>query len=135
MPKANNRNIKILGAGWLVLGGIFLAIALVAFLSVVIGNDPDGQAFESGDKWWIVVLVLLALGAVPMVNGLALLRRNPVARPLIAISSLVFLIPSAAGAATGVGIPFLLVVLASLWFTSSKNGKKAFESYVARENG
>ena len=131
----NNRKIKILGAGWLVLGGIFLALALLAFLSVVIGDDPTGQAFESGDKWWIVVLVLLGLGAIPMANGLALLRRNPAARPLVAISSVVLLIPSAASAVTGLGIPFLAVVAFSLWLTLSQRGKEALEGYMARENG
>ena len=54
MHRTNSRNIKILGAGWLTLGGIFVALAIVAFLSLVIGDDPAGQAFESGDKWWIV---------------------------------------------------------------------------------
>ena len=132
MPKASSRNIKILGAAWLVLGGIFLALALVAFLSVVIGDDPEGQAFESGDKWWIVVSALLVLGSIPMISGLALLLRNPVARPIIAISSLVLLVPSAAGTITGIGIPFLLLVAASLWLTLSKGGKEALESYMAR---
>ena len=93
MLGTKNRNIKILGAAWLVLGGIFLALALVAFLSVVLGDDPAAQAFEAGDKWWIVVLVLLVLGGIPMVNGLALLRRHPGARLFIAISSLVLLNP------------------------------------------
>jgi hypothetical protein len=134
-PKTNDGRIKLLGAGWLGLGGIFLALAFVAFLSVVIGDDPAGQAFESGDKWWIVVLVLLALGAIPMVNGLALLRRNTKARPLIAVSSLVLLIPSIGGAATFFGIPLLLVVVASLWLTFSRRGREAFASYTAREKG
>ena len=40
MPGTKTR-IKILGAAWLVLGGFFLALALVAFLSVVIGDDPE----------------------------------------------------------------------------------------------
>ena len=125
MPETKNRNIKILGAGWLVLGGLFLALALIAFLSVVIGDDPEGQAFEAGDKWWIVVLVLLVVGAIPLVNGLTLLRRNPVARPLIAISSLVLLLPS-----VPMVLP-LLVVVPSLWLTLSTDGKEALESYTA----
>ena len=135
MLGTSNRNIKILGAAWLGLGGIFLALAFVAFLSVVIGDDPELQAFESGDKWWVVVLVLLVLGAIPMVNGLTLLRRNSVARRLLAISSIVLLLPSAYGASTIFGIPALLVVVASLWLTLSRGGKRAFESYMARENG
>ena len=135
MRGTKNRNIKILGAGWLVLGGIFLALAVMAFLSVVIGDDPATAAFEAGDKWPIVVLVLLGIGAILTIPGLALLRRNPVARPLIAISSLVLLIPSAYGASTGIGVPFLLVVVVNLWLTLSRGGKEALESYTARENG
>ena len=102
MPETNNRKFKILGAGWLVLGGLWFALAFMAFVSVVQGDE--GAAFESGDKWWIVVLVLLVLGAIQAVNGLTLLRRNPVARPLIAISSSVLLIPSA-----GLLVPLLVV--------------------------
>ena len=93
MPETTNRKFKILGTAWLALGGIFLALALLAFVSVVLGDDPDAQAFEAGDKWWIVVLVLLGVGAILMVPGLALLRRDPVARSLLIISSLVLLIP------------------------------------------
>ena len=130
-----NRNIKILGAAWLGMGGILLVLAFIAFLSVVVGEDPAGQAFEAGDKWCIVVLVLLGIGAILMVPGLALLRRNPVARPLIAVFSLVILVPSAVSVVTGIGAPFLLVVVASLWLTLSRGGKQAIESYLARENG
>ena len=135
MPKTTNGRIKFLGAGWLGFGAIFLALAFLAFLSVVIGDDPESQAFESGDKWWIVVLVLLGIGTILMIPGLAFLRRNLVARPLIAITSMVLVIPSAASAVTGLGIPFLLVVVASLWLTLSGRGKKALETYMARENG
>ena len=103
----------------------------MAFVSVVLGDDPAGQAFESGDKWWIVVLVLLVLGAIPTINGLALLRRHTVARPVLAISSLILLIPSAVGVVTGIGIPFLVVVVASLWLTLSRRGKEALEGYMA----
>ena len=129
MLGTTNRKIKILGAVWLGVGGIFLALAFVAFLSVVIGDDPAGQAFEAGDKWCIVVLVLLGIGAILMVPGLALLRRNPVARPLLAITSLVLLVPSV------LAVFPLLVVLPSLWVTLSTGGKEAFESYTPRENG
>ena len=84
----------------------------------------------------IFVLVLLVLGPIFMVNGLALLRRNPAARPVLAISSLVLLIPSAVGVvAGGIGIPALLVVVPSLWITISRGGREAFESYMAKENG
>ena len=135
MRGTKNRNIKILGAAWLVTGAVFLALAIIAFLSVVLGDDPAGQAFESGDKWWIVVLVLLVLGAIPTVNGLALLRRARLGRRLLAISSLALLIPSAVGTTTGIGIPFLVVVVASLWLTLTQGGKEAYESYMARANG
>ena len=135
MSDTTKRNINILGSAWLGLGGIFLALAFAAFLSVVIGDDPAGQAFEAGDKWWIVVLALLALAAIPTVNGLTLLRRSPVARPLVTISSLILLIPSAISVVTGFGVPLMLVVVASLWLTLTKGGKKAFESYMAREIG
>ena len=135
MPETKNRKFKILGAAWLGLGGIFLALALVAFLSVVIGNDPETQAFEAGDKWWIVVLVLLGLAAIQMASGLTLLRRNPVARPVLVISSLVLLYPAAVGVVTGIGIPFLVAVVASLWLTLTKGGKRALESYMARAIG
>ena len=130
-----NRKFRFLGAGWVGWGGFFLAIAFLAFLSVVIGDDPETQAFEAGDKWWIVVLVFLVLGATFSVNGLALLRRNPVARSVLAISSLVFLIPSALLVVTGSGVLLLFVVVPSLWLTLSKGGKEAYESYMARENG
>ena len=70
-----------------------------------------------------------------MIPGLALWRRNPLARPPLIISSLVLLVPSAVSVVTGTGIPFLLVVVASLWLTLSRGGKEAFESYMARENG
>ena len=69
------------------------------------------------------------IGAIGMVDGLALLCRNPVARPVLAISSLVLLLPSAAF------IVPLLVVVPSLRLTLSKDGKEAFESYIGRENG
>ena len=130
-----NRNIKILGAAWLGFGGIFLALAFIAFLSVVIGDDPETQAFEAGDKWWIVVLVFVGLGAVFSVNGLALRRRYPALRPVLAISSLVLLIPSVVGVVTGVGAVLLLVVASSLWLTLSRAGKKTYASYMARANG
>ena len=135
MLGTNVRKIKILGAGWLFLGGIFLALAFAALLSVVIGDDPATWAFESGEKWWVVVLVLAAVGAIPTVNGLTLLRRNPAGRPVLAISSLVLFIPSAVAVVAGMGVLFLLVVVPSLWLTLSRGGKRAFESYMARENG
>ena len=132
MLGTSNRNIKILGAAWLVGGGLFFAIALFAIAQVI----TDTSAAEDGLLGGVVfVLLLLVLGATFSVNGLALLRRSPATRPLIAISSLVLLIPSAGGAVTGIGIPAFLVVVASLWLTLSSGGKEAFESYMTRANG
>ncbi len=84
--------------------------------------------FESGDAWWIVALVFLVIGAICTVSGLGLLRRNPVARPFLIISSIV-LVPL-----VGLLVPILLLA-PSLWLTLSGGGKEAFESYVARANG
>ena len=132
MRGTSNRNIKILGAAWLVGGGLFFAIALFAIVQVII----DTSAAEDGLLGGVVfVLVLLVLGATFSVNGLALLRRSPATRPLIAISSLVLLIPSAGGAVTGIGIPAFLMVVASLWLTLSSGGKEALESYMTKANG
>ena len=134
MSGTKNRNIKILGAGWLALGGIFLAIALLAIGQFIV--DPSAAEAEEGLIGGLVfVLVLVVVGSLPTVNGLALLRRHPIARPVLAVSSLVFLIPSALGVVVGIGIPFLVVVVASLWLTLSTGGKEALEGYMERANG
>ena len=128
MFKTNAGRIKLLGAAWLVEGGVSFVIALIAVAQIII----NPSAVEGG--FWVgvaFVLVLLVLGAIFSVNGLALLRRNQAARPLLAISSLVLLIPSAGGVVSGIGIPAFLVVVASLWLTLSKRGKEAFGSYMA----
>ena len=109
------------------LGAFFYAVVFINLLPLVQGNTPSGL-FESGDGWWIFDLVVLVIGGIYIVNGLALLRRDPVARPLLAISLLVSL-PSAT-----LLVP-LLVLAPSLWLTLSRGGKEAFESYMARENG
>ena len=130
MPETNNRKFKILGAGWLGLGGIAFAAAFLALFQIFFTSQEVEGGFWGGS---VFVLVLLVLGSIQMVNGLALLRRNPVARPLIAISSLVLLIPSAAGVvASGIGVVPLLVVVPSLWLTLSRRGKEALGSYMAR---
>ena len=129
MLGTKNRNIKILAVAWLVLGGLAFAFALVATGQVII----DPSAAEDGLLGGVVfILLLLVLGTIQTVNGLSLLRRNPVARPIMAISSLVLLIPAAGLAATGFGVPALVVVLASLWLTLSRGGKETLESYMAR---
>ena len=133
MSETKNRKFKILGAGWLVLGGLAFAVSLLAIAQVIIGLSAAEDGFIQGS---VFVLVLLVVGAIFSVNGVALLRRNPVARPIMAISSLVLLIPSAVGlVVSGIGGLPLLVVAPSLWFTLSGRGKKAFESYMARATG
>ena len=127
MPETKNRNIKILGAAWLGLGDLAFAFAFITSSPLAQGNAPS--ATEVSDGYWVFVALGLVMGAIGMVNGLALLRRYPIARPVLAISSLVLLLPSAA-----FFVP-LLVVAPSLWLTLSRGGKEAFESYVAGENG
>ena len=127
MPKTTNLNIKILGSAWLGLGGLGFAYALVALFPLVQGNTPSATAVSEG--YWVYIVGALVIGAIGMVNGLALLRRYRVARRILAISSLVLLLPSAT-----MIVP-LLVTGPSLWLTLSRDGKEAFESYMARENG
>ncbi len=126
MSETKNRKFKILGAAWLGLGGLSFTYAVVSLLPVALGNPPT--ATEVADGYWVFVALGVVIGAIGAANGLALLRRSPVARPLLAISSFV-LLPSA-----GLVVP-LLVVAPSLWLTLSRDGKEAFEGYVARENG
>ena len=123
MPENNKRKIKILGAAWLGMGGLAFAYVFVNLFSLAQGNAPSAE--EATDGYWVFFLGALVIGAIGTVNGLAVLRRNPVARPILAISSLVLLLPS-----VGLLVP-LLVVVPSLWLTLSKDGKEAFESYVA----
>ncbi len=127
MPKTNNRRIKILGAAWLGLGGLGFAYVFSELFPLAQGNAPS--ATEIADGYWVFVALGLVMGAIGMVNGSALLCRNRIARPVLAISSLALLLPSAA-----FWVP-LLVVAPSLWLTLSRGGKEAFESYIARENG
>ena len=125
MPDAQNRRFKILGAGWLGLGGLSFAFLLTLLFPLAQGNAPS--ATEVSDGYWVFAALALVVGAIGMVNGLALLRRNPVARPLLMVSS-ILLLPSAS-----LLVP-LLVVAPSLWLTMSRGGKEAFESYMARAN-
>ncbi len=123
MPETKNGKFKILGAAWLGLGGLaFAAVFMALFQILFTSQEVEGGVWGG----FIFVLVLLVLGSIQMVNGLALLRRNPIARPLIAISSLVLLLPSV------LSVFPLLVVLPSLWLTLSRGGKEAFESYIAK---
>ena len=127
MPDPSNRKFKILGAAWLGLGGLSLAFAFVTLLPLAQGNAPS--ATEVSDGYWVFVALGLVTGAIGMVNGLALLGRHPVARRVIAISLWLLLLPAA-----GFVFP-ILIVAPSLWLTLSRDGKEAFESYMARENG
>ncbi len=126
MAETADRKFKILGAGWLVLGGLASAIVLLALAQILFLPQEVEDGFWGG---LIFVLVFFVVGAICLVNGLALLRRNPIVRPLLAISSLVLLIPST------ILVPLLGVVAPSLWLTLSRGSKDALESYVAREHG
>ena len=126
MLGTKNRNIKILGAAWLALGGLAFAYALINLFPLAQGHVPS--ATEVSDGYWVFLALSLVIGGIGMVNGFALMRRHPVARPLIAISS-VLLLPT-----VSLLVP-VLVVAPSLWLTLSRGGKEAFESYVARANG
>lgn len=123
MAETNDRKFKILGAGWLGLGGLAFAFAFITLFPLAQGNFPS--ATQVSDGYWVFVALGLVFGAIGTVNGLALLRRIPAVRPLLAISSIT-LLPSAT-----LVFP-LLVVLPSLWLTLFTDGKKAFGSYMAR---
>ena len=139
MRGASNRNIKILGGAWLVLGVVALVRAALGVAQQII--EPSGAA-----DWVDFSLFMAIMGAVHMVNGWVLLRRKPMTRPLLAISSSVLLILYVLGAVSppeysGAGrigpidsVPPLLVLVASLWLTMWGRGKRALESYVARED-
>ena len=127
MPETINRNIKILGAAWVGLGGLSIAYAVISLFPLAEGNAPSATAVAEG--YWVFVVLGLVIGVIGLVNGLALLRRNPVARPLLVVSSLLLLLPS-----VGLVVP-LLVVLPSLWLTLSRGGKEEFESFMGGENG
>ena len=126
MPETKNRNFKVLGAAWLGLGGLGIGYAFISLFPLAQGNTPSATAVAEG--YWVFNLLGLVMGAIGMVNGLALLRRYPVAR-LLAIWSSVLFLPLA-----GLIVP-LLVIGPSLWLMLSKDGKEAFDSYMARENG
>ena len=123
MPKTRNRDIKILGALWLGLGSLGFVYAFTALFPLTQGYTPSATAVNEG--YWIYILGALVIGTIGAVNGIALLRRYPVARRLLAITSLVLFLPAA------VLVLPLLVVIPSLWLTSS--GKAALQSYMARE--
>ncbi len=127
MSENNNRKFKILGAAWLGLGGLASAFVLSELVPIALGNAPSQT--EVDDGLWVFVVLGLVIGAIGLVNGLALLRRSRIARRAVAISSWVLLLPAAAFV-----VP-LLVVVPSLWLTLSTGGKQAFESYMARANG
>lgn len=126
MPETNNRNIRILGAAWLALGGLALVYVIINLFSLAQGNAPS--ATEVSDGYWVFFVGALVIGIAGMANGFSLLLRNPVARPLLAVSSLLLL-------PTAFAIVPLLVVAPSLWLALSGDGKKALESYIAREGG
>ena len=122
MDETGNRNIKILGIGWLAVGGLAFTFALITLFPFAQGNPPS--ATEIADGYWVFVTLGLVTGAIAVANGLALVRRNLLARPLLTVSS-ILLLPSA-----GLVVP-LLVVAPNIWLTLSKGGKETFESYLA----
>ena len=122
MPETNNRKFQILGAAWLGLGGLAFAFTFAQLVRFPLDNAPT--ATEVSDGYWFFVVFGLVVGVIGVVNGLTLLRRHPVARLAVAISSLVLLIPAGA-----LVVP-LLVLAPSLWLTLSTGGKEAFESYT-----
>ena len=124
MPETNDRKIKILGAAWLVLGGLAFIFAIVTLFPLALGDTPTKT--EVSDGYWVFAALGLVIGAIGTVNGSTLLRRNPMARPLV-LGSSILLLPSA-----GLILP-LLVVAPSLWLTLSKDGKEALEGYMVRE--
>ncbi len=126
MSETSDRRFKILGAAWLGLGGLSFAFVFSELFPLAVGNAPS--ATEVADGYWVFVALGLVIGAIGTVNGLALLRRIPVARRFLTVSSFV-LLPSA-----GLMVP-LRVIAPSLWLTLSRDGKQAFEGYMARENG
>ena len=126
MPETKYRYIKILGAAWLGLGGIASIYVNGTLIPLALGNTPS--ATDVSDGYWVFFVGGLVIGTIGMVNGLALLRRNSAARPLLLISSVVLLLPS-----IGLLVP-LLVVVPSLWLTLSGDGKEVYTSYIAREN-
>jgi hypothetical protein len=134
MHAGQNRNISILGGLWLVLGGHAIVRAVVAFAQHLI--EPSAAA-----DWADFSGYMLVLGFIHMVNGWALLRRNQMARPLLAISSFVLIVlyalsfgppPEYSGAGDNgfvLSIPVVGVVMtASLWLALSGRGKKALKS-------
>ena len=127
MAETNIRNIKILGAAWLGLGSLGFVYAFVALFPLTQGDTPSPTAISEG--YWVYLLGALVIGIIGMVSGLALLRRYRVTHRILAISSLVLLLPSAA-----FWVP-LLVLLPSLWLTLAPDGKEAYERYMTTENG
>ena len=74
MPETKNRNIKIHVAAWLGLGGLVFTYVFIHLLPLAQGNAPS--ATEVSDGYRVFVGLGLVLGAVGVVKGLALLRRN-----------------------------------------------------------
>ena len=86
MPNSNNGKIKLLGAAWLVSGGLSFVFVSIAIFPLALGDAPSET--EVADGYWVFILLGLVMAAVGTVNGSALLRRYRVARPLLAVSSL-----------------------------------------------
>ena len=76
MLETKNRKLKILGAGWLGLGGLAFPVVVIASFQLLFsfaqGNAPEDGYVEGS----VFVLVFLVVGTICLVNGLALLRRS-----------------------------------------------------------
>ena len=81
-----------MGTGWLGLGSLSLAYAFIALYPITQGESPSAAAVREG--YWVLVSLSLVFRASGIVNGLAILLRKPVARPALAITSLLCLLPA-----------------------------------------
>ena len=62
MSETNNRRFKILGAGWLRLGGLSFTYMLIGLFPVAQGKAPS--ATEVADVGWVLVARALRSGVV-----------------------------------------------------------------------
>ena len=140
MHWSQNSSLRALGGASLVLGGLAYVRALSAIAQFRI--EP-----AAADDWVDYSLGMLVVGSFHMVSGWAVLRRNRLVRPLLAISSFVLVIfyagsvvtpPQYAGAGRiGLvgGVLHLLALVPIFWLTFSSASLPALKSHVVRNNG